>query len=134
MHLGAVEAHVAAVGGHTPVSRRQSVDLPDADGPTTASTSPAASSNDTPLRIGRPSGALKASCSTLIRPSGAGSWIAAGLARMTLQQQPQPIVAGAGRDEALPGADRLLDRRQRTAQKDRARDHAAAGQRAFSTR
>ena len=47
---------------------------------------------------------------------------------MARQQRLEPSVAGARRDQTLPGADRLLDRGERATEQDRARDHAAAGQ------
>ena len=65
--------------GHNPIRTRASVVLPDAEGPTTASTSPGTSANATPLRMlaGLP-GAPAIKGSTCNTPRGAGKAMPSG--------------------------------------------------------
>ncbi len=65
--------------GHKPTNRRANVVLPEADGPTTASTSPGCRANATPRRIGIcDPGAAATTFSTASAPCGAGKDIPAG--------------------------------------------------------
>ena len=65
--------------GHRPANKRASVVLPEADGPTTASTSPGCSAKATPRRIGicEP-GAAATTFSTAKAPRGAGNAMLGG--------------------------------------------------------
>src|SRR5262245_38555349 len=66
-------------GGHNPTNVRASVDLPEAEGPTTAQTSPGLTEKLRLARIGlRVSGAATRSCLMSRKPLGAGNVVRVG--------------------------------------------------------
>src|SRR6185369_1555672 len=93
--------------GHKPTSTRANVVLPEADGPTTASTSPGFSANATALRMASwVPGAATVTLSTFTMPLGCGSGIAS---------------AGGGTVDS-----NLFRRRKHAPAQDRRHDHHAA--------
>ena len=100
--------------GQTPTSMRASDDLPEALGPMMPSPLPAVSSKAHVLH-GEPLPAGRARAGILDRQDGRGAPAASAAASgrgVGREQGLEPAPALAGADEALPVADRQLDRRQ----------------------
>ena len=109
-----------------PVSTRASVDLPEAEAPITPSAWPGSSVKSSPRRLGFwCSGGTTVSACTSSRPRGRGRAVGSVLLGRGLEQLLEVRPALPGAQHQRPAADRLLDRRQRAAEQDRAGDHRA---------
>ena len=127
-YVGTVQPYCPRGGGHTPTKSRARVDLPAADGPTTASASPGRISKVIPRKAEAPEpGYAKASRSTVMCPCGGGSAIdlTRGGCSGTYAAAVQRCASG---DHLFPRPDRVVDRRECPRGQDRAGDHAPSGE------